>query len=723
MKKIAFSIFIFLLTLSVVNIAFAQSNLTLEDIFMSNKFAVKNVPGFNALKNGEEYTQIDIVDNAQEINVYSLADGKKTRNLYSHKYRENRIARYILSNDEKKILLFYNPQYIYRHSAKYLAEVYDIENNGYLNVFTEGVMHVQFNPQGDKVSFVHQNNLMMFDLVSGDIIEITNDGKQNEIINGNCDWVYEEEFGFTQAYQWSPDGKHIAYYRFDESNVKEFTMMYYDEKDNYPKPYTYKYPKAGEDNSLVNIKIYDVATGETVIADIGTETDQYIPRIKWVKNNALCIYRLNRLQNKLELLLTTANTGKSQVIYSEENKYYIDINDNISFLSNQNAFLFTSEQNGYNHCYLWDWNKKSLKQLTKGNWDVDNIIGFEERSGLLYYTAGVNSPLERKLYSVNIKTGKTNTLTTKPGTYNVTPCTGLQYFLVKHSDMHTVPNFTLINKEGKEVRVLENNNQLKQTISAYNWGKTEFITVPNNEGVSLNGYMITPPDFDKNKKYPVFMYQYSGPGSQQVLNQFMTGNYFWHQFLAQKGYIIVCVDGTGTGSRGEEFKKKTYLQLGNLESNDQIAVAQYLAKQSYVDGTRIGIWGWSYGGFMSATCILKAPDVFKAAISVAPVTNWRLYDNIYTERYMRTPQENPEGYDNNAPEKMAKNLKGKFLLLHGMADDNVHFQNAVILTNNLIKEGKQFRSEYYPNKNHGIGGGNTRYQLYQKMTDFILTEL
>lgn len=723
MKKIAFSIFIFLLTLSVVNIAFAQSNLTLEDIFMSNKFAVKNVPGFNALKNGEEYTQIDIVDNAQEINVYSLADGKKTRNLYSHKYRENRIARYILSNDEKKILLFYNPQYIYRHSAKYLAEVYDIENNGYLNVFTEGVMHVQFNPQGDKVSFVHQNNLMMFDLVSGDIIEITNDGKQNEIINGNCDWVYEEEFGFTQAYQWSPDGKHIAYYRFDESNVKEFTMMYYDEKDNYPKPYTYKYPKAGEDNSLVNIKIYDVATGETVIADIGTETDQYIPRIKWVKNNALCIYRLNRLQNKLELLLTTANTGKSQVIYSEENKYYIDINDNISFLSNQNAFLFTSEQNGYNHCYLWDWNKKSLKQLTKGNWDVDNIIGFEERSGLLYYTAGVNSPLERKLYSVNIKTGKTNTLTTKPGTYNVTPCTGLQYFLVKHSDMHTVPNFTLINKEGKEVRVLENNNQLKQTLSAYNWGKTEFITVPNNEGVSLNGYMITPPDFDKNKKYPVFMYQYSGPGSQQVLNQFMTGNYFWHQFLAQKGYIIVCVDGTGTGSRGEEFKKKTYLQLGNLESNDQIAVAQYLAKQSYVDGTRIGIWGWSYGGFMSATCILKAPDVFKAAISVAPVTNWRLYDNIYTERYMRTPQENPEGYDNNAPEKMAKNLKGKFLLLHGMADDNVHFQNAVILTNNLIKEGKQFRSEYYPNKNHGIGGGNTRYQLYQKMTDFILTEL
>ncbi len=713
----------FLFAIINANALFAQPEVTLEDIFMSNKFAVKSIPGFNALNNGQEYTQLDRTDNGQEINVYSLADGKKIRTLYTHKNKENPISHYTLSNDETKIMLFSNPEYIYRHSATYKTEVYLLEYNNYIGLHSEGVLHAQFDPRGDKVAFVYKNNLMMLDMVTGDIKEITKDGKQNEIINGNCDWVYEEEFGFTQAYEWSPDGKHIAFYRFDESKVKEFTMMYYDEKNNYPTPYTFKYPKAGEDNSIVEIKLYEIATGRTTKADIGSETDQYIPRIKWAKNNELCIYRLNRLQNKLELLLTNASTGKSQIIYTEENKYYIDINDNISFLSGENAFVFTSEQGGFNHCYKWDWSKKSLQQITKGKWDVDNLIGFDEKAGLLYYTAGVNSPLERKMYSVNIKNSKTNTLTPQSGMSSITPCKGFQYFLVKYSDVANVPVYSLIDKNGKTVRVLEDNNKLKQTLSEYKWGKTEFLTIPNNEGVQLNGYMITPPNFDKTKKYPVFMYQYSGPGSQQVYNQFMTGNYFWHQYLALKGYIIVCVDGTGTGARGEEFKKKTYLQLGNLESNDQIAVAQYLAKQSYVDEKRIGIWGWSYGGFMSATCIFKAPDVFKAAISVAPVTNWRLYDNIYTERYMRTPQENPDGYDNNAPEKMAKNLKGNFLLIHGMADDNVHFQNAVILTDNLIKAGKQFRSEYYPNKNHGIGGGNTRYQLYQRMTEFVLEEL
>jgi dipeptidyl-peptidase-4 len=703
-----------------------KRQISLDDIWKNGTFSVKNVPGFNALQDGKRYSRLEDGVAGQEINIYELANGKKVKTIFRDSIRneEHTVTDYAFSGDEQKLLLFTQSEAIYRRSTLYKVWVYDLKTGSRQLLDEAMVLHATFNPAGNKVAFVKNNNLYIKDLATGALTAVTTDGQKNAVINGNCDWVYEEEFSFSKAFDWSPDGNYIAYYRFDESKVKEFTISYYEKEDNYPRIYTYKYPKAGEDNSVVSIHVYDVRNKSNKNADIGSVNDQYIPRIRWTRQaSQLCIYRFNRLQNKLELLLSDAATGGSKVIYSEENPYYIDINDNLTFLPDGQSFILNSERDGYNHLYKWNWVKQQLTQLTRGGWDVDLMQGVDETAKVVYYTAGVTSPLERKLYRVDWEGRKTECLTPASGSHEITPCAGFRYFLDKHSALNTVPVFTLINKEGKNIRVLEDNKALKQTMENFALSPVTMLQVPNENGDRLNAWMIKPANFDPAKKYPLLMYQYSGPGSQEVEDKFPVGNYFWHQMLAQKGYIILCVDGTGTGARGEKFKKKTYLQLGKYESNDQIAVAKYMAKQDYVDRDRIGIWGWSYGGFMSATCILKGADVFKAAVAVAPVTNWRYYDNIYTERYMRTPKENKEGYDGNAPESMAGKLKGKFLIIHGTADDNVHFQNSTMLTEELIQANKQFESAYYPNKNHGIYGGNTRRQLFGRMTDFILNNL
>jgi len=476
-------------------------------------------------------------------------------------------------------------------------------------------------------------------------------------------------------------------------------------------------------NTRGYIKIYDLQKKTTINANIGKETDQYIPRIKWTEDSTrLCVYRMNRLQNKLELLLVNAVDGGSNSIYTEKNKWYININDEITFLPGGHSLILSSERDGYSHLYHWDWLKEKLTDLTPGNYDVDGLTGIDVPRKLVYYTSTETSPLERRLYAVSWTGANKNCLTPEKGTHAITPCEGYNFFLDKLSQLNKVPVYYLRNAKGNIIRTLEDNGDLETKMKEYALGNIRFMKIKGAEA-NLNAWIITPPDFDSTKKYPVLMYQYSGPGSQEVADRFPIGNFFWHQMLAEKGYIIVCADGTGTGCRGEAFRKKTYLQLGKYESDDQIAVAKNLAKLPYVDKDRIGIWGWSYGGFMSSTCILKGNDVFKTALAVAPVTNWRYYDNIYTERYMRTPQENQEGYDNNAPDKMAANLKGKFLFIHGTADDNVHFQNSVMLDAALINANKQFECEFYPDKNHGIYGGNTRYQLYTRMTDFILKNL
>ncbi|RYZ44983.1 MAG: S9 family peptidase, partial [Sphingobacteriales bacterium] len=622
-------------------------------------------------------TQIDQVGEMQQINAYDLSSGKKWRTLLSKNMADEigEIGEFSLSADEQQILIFTSPEPIYRRSVLYKVWVANLKTGGRQLLSDKPVLHATFNPQGTKVAYVQDNNLYIKDLAGGTVTAVTRDGEQNKIINGNCDWVYEEEWEFSRAYDWSPDGKHLAWYRFDESAVKEYTIPFYEENSSYPRLYTYKYPKAGESNSLVTIHIYDVQNGNAVTAQTGPETDQYIPRIKWAGNTGkLCVYRMNRLQNKLELLLTDAATGNANVIYTEENAAYIEINDNLTFLPDGMSFVFTSERDGFNHLYTWNFVKQELTQLTRGSWEVDALKGVDQANKCVYFTAGVNTPIERQLYRVDWNGKQMKALTNTPGIHDITPCSGYRYFLDKNSRLNTVPVYTLLNNSGKKVRVLEDNKALKQTMAGYSLGVISTLQIPNGKGDMLNAWMIKPADFDPSRKYPVLLYQYSGPGSQEVQDKFPVGNYFWHQMMAQKGYIVVCADGTGTGGRGEKFKKKTYLQLGKYESDDQIAVGRYMAKQEYVDAARIGIWGWSFGGFMSSTCILKGADVFKTAVAVAPVTNWRFYDNVYTERYMRTPATNASGYDDNAPEKMAKKLTGNFLMIHGTADDNVHYQ-------------------------------------------------
>ena len=706
---------------------FAQGTkqITIDDLYKNNTFNVKSVPGFNAMKDGDHYTQIDMDGGHQSIRMYDLETGKMEKNIYTNTLhgtdgKDLNIDEYKFSKDEQKLMLFVQAEHIYRHSASYHVYVLDIATGALKLVDNDKILHATFSPDGRKVAYVKNNNLYYKDLVNDNLVPVATDGEKNKIINGNCDWVYEEEFSFTKAFEWSKDGSYLAYYRFDESLVPEYTLAKY--TGLYPDQYTYKYPKAGERNSVVQIKIFNVQTGNTIVTNTG-ETDQYIPRIKWTADpSKLCIYRLNRLQNNLELLLTNASDGGTSTIYSDNNRYYININDEITFLPDGHSMIVKNEKAGYSHLFMWDWQTLKLKDLTEGLFDVDALVGVDLENQLVYYTAAANSPLERQLYVVQWNGKKEKCLTPEKGTHSITPCEGYSYFVDRYSQLNKAPVYYLRDDKGKIIRTLEDNRELEDKMNEYAMGDIRLLKIKGTNEM-LNAWMITPPGFDSSKKYPVLMYQYSGPGSQEVADRFPLGNYFWHQMLAQKGYIVVCADGTGTGFRGEEFRKKTYLQLGKMESDDQIAVAKELGKMQYVDKDRIGIWGWSYGGFMSSTCLFKGNDVFKAAIAVAPVTNWRYYDNIYTERYMRTPQENPGGYDDNAPEKMADKLKGNFLLIHGTGDDNVHFQNSVMLTNALISADKEFESEYYPDRAHGISGGNTRHQLYKRMTDFILKNL
>ena len=703
-----------------------HKQITLDDIYKNGTFRMKGVPGFNAMKDGKRYTQIDREGERIRIIVYDLATGKKEGTLFDNKVdkfsgTELNIESYELSKDERKMLLVTDGEHIYRHSELQRVYVYDIESGTIKLLDYDKVLHATFSPDGTKVAFVKNNNLFYKDVEKDMVVPVTSDGAKNRIINGNCDWVYEEEFSFTRAFQWSENSKYLAYYRFDETLVPEYTMAKY--TGLYPEQYTYKYPKAGERNSIVQIKIYNLQSKSTITANTGSETDQYLPRIKWAGDaNKLCIYRLNRRQNKLDMILADATTGKSAYIYREQNKAYIEIEDDITFLKDGHSMIMGSERNGYKHLYHWDWSTQQLTDLTKGNFDVESLTGVDTKRGLVFYTAADRSPLQRQLYVTNYTGDYKRCLTPEAGTHAITPCEGNNYFLDRYSSLNKVPVYYLRDASGRIIRTLEDNHELDAKLHEYDLGNLKLIKI-GGVNAQLNAWMMTPPDFDPAKKYPVLMFQYSGPGSQQVADKWPIGNYFWHQMMAQKGYIVVCADGTGTGFRGEAFRKKTYLQLGKYESDDQIAVAKSLAKLPYVDKNRIGIWGWSYGGFMSATCILKGNDVFKAAVSVAPVTNWRFYDNVYTERYMRLPQENPKGYDDNAPEKMADRLKGKLLLMHGTGDDNVHFQNAAVFTNALIKANKQFDNGYYPDRAHGISGGNATMHLYTKMTNFILDNL
>jgi dipeptidyl-peptidase 4 len=704
--------------------ATAQKDITLEDIYIKNVFKAEGVAGFKSMKDGVHYSEIDAENNLVKVRFADANVVDTIVNLAKLIYEKDtlKITSYEFNAKENKLLLFTNAEAVYRHSAFYSVYIYDLVSKKLIQPTADKVMHPTFNADDSKLAYIKSNNLYLYDMATTKEKAITNDGKINAIINGNCDWVYEEEFGFTQAYSWDKTGKYLAYYRFDESQVKEFNFAMYN--GLYPTDVKYKYPKAGEDNSKVDIFIYSTAKENSLKVNLGDDNDYYIPRIKWNPiSNELVLYKLNRLQNNLTLFTCNPSSTLAKPLYMETNKYYIAINDEIEFVKNRNGFYYTSEKNGYNHIWFHDGITGLDEAITKGNFDVLQLFGVNEKNNKIYFTSAQNGPTEKQLYAMDLKTKKVTQITTEPGVHNISFSNGLNYFLDAYSSVNIPSSFVIKDNTGKIVRTLKTNAPLKSVMKNYNLAPQQLIKVPNGLGDSLNAWILKPANFNPSKKYPLFMFQYSGPGSQQVFNSFMGRDYWWYQMLAQKGYIILCVDGRGTGSRGEAFKKCTYKQLGKLESDDQIAVAKYFAKQTYIDASRIGIWGWSYGGYMSSICITKGADVFKSAIAVAPVTNWRYYDNIYTERYMQKPQDNAAGYDDNSPVNMVKNLKGNYLLIHGSADDNVHYQNAMEMINALIKADKDFDSEVYPNRAHGISGGNTRYHLYKRLTKFVLEKL
>jgi len=720
---LSFSIFLFIFS-ELSNAQSQTKEITLDDIYASGKLYQKRVYGMRSMANGSYYS---VLEN-DSINVYKYKNGNYVKTIVTASElipegkKENiKLGNYTFSKDENKILFPTKTEYIYRHSSKSEFYIWNIKNKTLQQLSENGKQRLaSFSPDGSKIGFIRNNNLFIKNLTSNTKTQITKDGLYNNIINGTTDWVYEEEFGFTRAFFWSPNGKKIAFYKFDESNVKEFCFSKYG--DLYPEEYKYKYPKAGEDNSIVNIFTYDITSGKTVKMDIGEETDQYIPRIKWTNNNEiLSIQRMNRLQNKLEILFADPKNGESKVIYTETNKYYIDITDHLTFLDDNEHFLFTSEKDGYYHIYLYKMNGELVKQLTKGNWVITDLIGFDEKKQIVYYTSAESSPLNRDIYSVDLK-GNKNKLSSCKGTNKARFSSDYKYFINTFSDANTPSVITVNKANGKQIRVLEDNSKLLKTIKEYNFSKKEFLTITTSENVELNAWKILPPNFDKEKQYPVLFTIYGGPGSQTVKNSW--GSDLWEQMLAQKGIIVVSVDNRGTGARGEEFKKMTYMQLGKYETIDQIEAAKYLSSLDYIDANRIGIFGWSYGGYMSTLCMTKGSDYFSTGIAVAPVTNWRYYDNIYTERFMRTPQENANGYDDNSPINHVDKLKGNFLLIHGTADDNVHVQNSIDLVTALVAANKQFEMQLYPNSNHGIyTGKNTRMHLYKRMTDFLLSNL
>ena len=725
MKKIfLMSIMLFVIG----NIAIAQTkNIELEDIWLKYKFYPKTISGFNSMNNGEYYTVID----QGNLDQYSYRTGKLVKTLIDAgdliakgTSKPIRYSSYQFSDDESKLLLVTERNKIYRHSFTAEYFVYDFTTKKLTKLSEGGAQRLaSFSSDGNKVAFMRDNNLFIKDLSAGDEKQFTNDGETNKIINGAPDWVYEEEFSFNKAYEWAPDGQSIAYIRFDESQVKEFEMTIYG--DLYPKQYKYKYPKAGEDNSVVSVHVYDLASGKTKTMDIGTNTDIYIPRIKWTNNpKVLSIQRLNRLQNKWELLLADINSGSTKTLYNEENKYYVDITDNLIFLNKEKGFIFTSEMDGYNHIYYYDMQGQLVKKLNKGKYDVTELIGLDEKKSILYFQAAYSSPLNRDVMSVDITTAKLETVSSKEGTNSAHFSSDFKYFVNTYSAANTPPYITAHKASGSLLYVLEENSNIKNLMNEYGYSPKTFFKVKTDNDIELNAWMIKPLDFDSTKRYPVLMYLYGGPGSQTVTNSWGWFNLMWFEMLAQKGFVVVSVDNRGTGARGEEFKKSTYLQLGKLETIDQINANKYLGSLPYIDSRRIGIFGWSYGGYMSTLCMTKGAAYFKTGIAVAPVTNWRYYDNIYTERFMRTPQENGDGYDSNSPISHTAKMKGNYLLMHGTADDNVHVQNSMDLITSLLKNNKQFDMQFYPNSDHSIYYGRyDHFHVYRKMTDYLLKNL
>lgn len=711
--------------------AFAQKRqVTVDDLYKEYSLRTRNISGITSMKDGIHYTALE----NDKINQYEYATGKLVRTLVDIEKVDNiklkNIQGYTFADDESKVLLYTNAKNIYRHSFTADYYIYDFNSRELTPLSDKGSQQAAvFSPNGTMVAFVRDNDIFIRKLLYNTESQVTNDGEINKIINGIPDWVYEEEFGISRVMEWSPASDELAFIRFDESDVKEYSFPLYrasyptnEEYALYPGSYSFKYPKAGGANSKVSVHVFNIKNRTTKTMDTGKEENIYLPRIRWTQQpGQLGIIRLNRHQSQLELLSANTASTVSNVLLTIRNKAYVgeDVLDNIIFLPDGKHFIYVGEDDGYNHIYLYSMNGIKVRQLTKGQWDVTSFEGYDDKNKLVYYTSAQDSPLRRHVYSVSIDGKKTQKLTSAEGTHSPQFSSGYKYFIDIFSNTTTPTSYTVYDSKGKQVRVIEDNRDLKSKLAGYDISPKEFFQFETKDGIKLNGWMVKPLNFDSSKKYPLLMVQYSGPNSQQVLDRWGID---WEQILAAKGYVVACVDPRGTGARGEEFRKCTYLKLGKYESDDQIEAARYFGDLSFVDASRIGIWGWSFGGFMSSLCLSKS-NLFKVGIAVAPVTNWRFYNSVYTERYMRTPDENPSGYDDNSPITHASKLRGRLFLIHGSADDNVHYQNQMEYADKLLISGKQFDMFTYPNRNHSIYGGPVRHHLYTMMIDYLQKNL
>jgi dipeptidyl-peptidase-4 len=700
--------------------ALAQKKIVSVEEIYGGVFRTEGLDVLRSLNNGEQYTVLnyDRSNGNTSIDKYDYETLEKVGTIISSADLPEiqGFSSYEFSSDESKILLATQVEPIFRRSTLGVFYLYEIATKSLIKIANAKIQEPLLSPNGNQVVYVAENNLYLFDVTSGKTSQITTDGVRNKIINGVTDWVYEEEFAFVRAFAWNSNGTKIAFLRFDETQVPEFSMDVYGE-GLYPWPYVFKYPKAGEENAKVTLHMFDVASGNTEKVNLGDA--YYIPRMQWMNHpDKLSIQTLNRHQNRLKLNVVDAKDNSVSLLMEETDEAYVDVTDNLTFLEDD-SFIWTSERDGYNHIYRYGVNGKLKNQITNGPWEVTDYYGYDEKRDRVYYQSTENGSINRGVYSVRGNGKGKKPLATKEGTNTADFNADFSNFINTYSSVTTPYKYTLRNAlTGKKLRDIKDNKALLDKLNGYSISPKEFSTLEIN-GNDLNMYMIKPSDFDPSKKYPLLMYQYSGPGSQNVSNDWMGANDYWHQMLVSKGYIVACVDGRGTGFKGRDFKKVTYLNLVKYETEDQIASAKKLSELSYVDESRTGIWGWSFGGHMSTNCLLKGNAIFEMAVAVAPVTSWRFYDTIYTERFMRTPEENPNGYDDNSPFNYPELLKGDYLLIHGSGDDNVHVQNSMRMIEALIQANKPFDWAIYPDKNHGIYGGNTRVHLFNKMTDFV----
>ena len=702
------------------NETLGTKKITLEDIWGAT-FSTNRMNALNSM-NGDYYSLLNIDENGYStVDKYSYTSLEKVATIVDGKTLQNiqNFKSYSFNNDETQLILGKDIQKVYRRSTKGTYYAFSVGSKK-LRFIGKNIQEPTFSPDSKKVAYAKNNNLFMLDLTTNLTTQVTKDGKYNHIINGTTDWVYEEEFGFVRAFEWSNDSKFIAFLRFNESKVREFSMGVTGD-GLYPSQHVFKYPKAGEDNAKVSLHMYSLTTKNTKKINLGVY--EYIPRIKWsTKEGVLIATTLNRHQNDLKLHKVNAVRSSAMLLFNEKDAAYVSVKDNLTFLDD-NSFIWTSEKDGFNHIYHYNFNGKLINQITKGNWEVTKYYGFNKEKKTIYYQSVENGSINRSVYSIELDGTNKKLLSNNIGTNTAAFSRNLNYFINTHSSSETPPIFSLYSAEGEMIKVIKDNAPLQEKLTNYKMSQKEFSTIKIN-GNDLNMWMIKPVDFDAQKEYPLLMFQYSGPGSQQVANRWNGTNDYWHQMLAQQGMIIVCVDGRGTGLKGRDFKKVTQKELGKYEVEDQIAAAKELAERSYIDKNNIGIWGWSYGGFMSTNCLLKGNDIFTTAIAVAPVTSWRFYDTVYTERYMQTPQENASGYDDNSPINYADKLEGNYLLVHGTGDDNVHVQNSRRMINALVAANKPFDIAMYPDRAHGIRKGeNTRLHLYHKMTNFIAQHL